>query len=179
MPRLMELQKLVACWDKLPTPSAGIQLGPTFQQDMNESPTPTWSTTRSWPAVLQNAVVTLPAAESDVKAVMPIEVRDYVMMSGSVVAPSARLVEALEPDGRHDDFLAMSMALVIRDALARLSYNLVFVIGGVLLVFGSHSLFPFQAHQRLAALGWIDIGLTFGSIVVVLVQMKRNETIAR
>jgi len=71
------------------------------------------------------------------------------------------------------------MTLVIRDALARLGYNLVFVVAAVLLVFGSHALFPFRERQSLAALDWIFIGATFTAIIVVLVQMKRNDIIGR
>ena len=43
----------------------------------------------------------------------------------------------------------------------------------------SHTLFPFQLRTFLAELGWIYIALTFGAIVVVLVQMKRNEILRR
>lgn len=78
-----------------------------------------------------------------------------------------------------EDVIAMSMAFVVRDAISRLGYNLVFVTGGMLLVFCSHTLFPFQAHQQLEALGWSYIGLTFAAILTVLVQIKRNEVIAR
>jgi lysylphosphatidylglycerol synthetase-like protein (DUF2156 family) len=73
----------------------------------------------------------------------------------------------------------MSMAFIVRDAVARLGYNLVFVTGGVLLVFSSHTLFPFQAHQRLEGLAWCYIGLTFAAILTVMVQIKRNDIIAR
>ena len=73
----------------------------------------------------------------------------------------------------------MSMALVIRDAIARLGDNVVFVTVGVILVLCSHTLFPFQAHQRLEQLAWTYIGLTFAAVLTVAVQMRRNEIIAR
>ena len=73
----------------------------------------------------------------------------------------------------------MSMALVIRDAIARLGDNLMFITGGMLLVFCSHTLFPFQARQQLEMLSWAYIGLTFTAILTVLVQMKQNEIIGR
>ena len=78
-----------------------------------------------------------------------------------------------------EELVTMLMAFVIRDGLARLGHNLVFVIGGVVLVFCSHTLFPFQQHTHLRMLGWIYIGLTFTAILTVLVQMKRNEIIGR
>jgi hypothetical protein len=79
----------------------------------------------------------------------------------------------------HEDLVAMAVALLLRDALARLEHNLVFVTAGVLLVFSSHSLFPFQARQGLELLGWAYIGLTFAATMSVLARMKRNEIIGR
>jgi len=72
----------------------------------------------------------------------------------------------------------MVTALVVRDALVRLAHNLTFVITGILLVFASYTLFPFQQHTDLQVLGWIDIGIAFATILTVLVQIKRNPIIA-
>jgi hypothetical protein len=69
--------------------------------------------------------------------------------------------------------------LLIRDALSRLEHNLVFVTLGVLLVFCSHTLFPFKAHQPLELIGWIYVGLTFAATLGVLARIKRNEIIGR
>jgi hypothetical protein len=71
------------------------------------------------------------------------------------------------------------MAFIIRDATARLGYNLVFVIGAGLLVFCSHTLFPFQAHRRLEGLAWSYIAVAFVAIVTVLVQINRSDVVAR
>lgn len=73
----------------------------------------------------------------------------------------------------------MCAAIVIRDAIARLWHNLVFVIGGVLFVFCSHTMFPFQIQQQLSEVGWIYVAVTFGAILVVLIQMKRNDILQR
>ena len=73
----------------------------------------------------------------------------------------------------------MCTAIVIRDAIARLWHNLVFVIGGVLFVFCSHTMFPFQIQQQLSEVGWIYVAVTFGAILVVLTQMKRNDILRR
>jgi hypothetical protein len=98
------------------------------------------------------------------------------------VAPLAAAIDPLGPppsSPEHEDVIAMAMAFLVRDAVARLGYNLVFVTGGVLLVFCSFTLFPFRAHQRLEALAWSYIGLTFAAILTVMVQIKRNDVIAR
>jgi hypothetical protein len=48
-----------------------------------------------------------------------------------------------------------------RDAIARLGHNMVFVIGGMLFVFCSHTLFPFQMDAQLA--DWVMfVAFTFG-----------------
>jgi hypothetical protein len=73
----------------------------------------------------------------------------------------------------------MCAALVVRDAIARLWHNLVFVIGGVLFVFCSHTLFPFQIQQHLSELGWVYVAASFGAILMVLIQMKRNDILHR
>ena len=73
----------------------------------------------------------------------------------------------------------MVAALVVRDALARLAHNLVFLVGGILFVFASYTLFPFQQRTQLQVVGWIYIGIAFATILTVLVQMNRNPVIAR
>jgi len=73
----------------------------------------------------------------------------------------------------------MCVTLVVRDAIARLRYSLVLLIGGVICVFCSHTLFPFQIDRHLAALAWVHIGITFGAIIAVLLQMKGNELLRR
>ncbi|HMC76554.1 MAG TPA: hypothetical protein VKH34_05465, partial [Vicinamibacterales bacterium] len=80
---------------------------------------------------------------------------------------------------READLPAMLIAFVVRDALARLVPNLIFVTGGIVLAFCSHTLFPFQQHTNLQVLAWIYIAVTFTTILTVLVQIKRNEVIAR
>ena len=79
----------------------------------------------------------------------------------------------------HQTLIAMAMALVVRDGLARLNYNAAFVAIGTLILSRSHALFPFQVHERLAILGWSYIGVAFLTILVALLQMKRNEIIGR
>ena len=78
---------------------------------------------------------------------------------------------------REAELPATLVAFVVRDALARLAQNLIFVIGGVVLVFCSYTLFPFQQHTRLQIVGWIYISITFATILTVLVQIKRNEVV--
>jgi hypothetical protein len=91
-----------------------------------------------------------------------------------------RIVEVSEAVGQQgDDFSAMLMALLIRDALARLWPNLVFVISAIVLVFCSYTLFPFRQHAQLQILGWIYIGFAFAAILTVLVRIKRNGIISR
>ena len=50
---------------------------------------------------------------------------------------------------------------------------------GVLLVFCSHTLFPFEAHQRLELLGWIYVALTLAATLGAIVRLKRNEIVGR
>ncbi len=126
------------------------QVAEVFHEDMKADPHQLWSTSRTWKAIL-DATDPPPAGQP---------------ASRKAAAIRQRLVE-------------MASALVVRDALARLQHNLVFVIGGVLLVFCSHTLFPFQLNTFLAQLGWMYIALTFGAILVVLVQMKRSEVLRR
>lgn len=117
---------------------------------MSGSPDCPWSTSKTW-CTLLNAV----GPPSDAQ-------------------PSP----ASEIQGR-DLLTEMCAALVVRGALARLQHNLVFVIAGVLLVFCSHTLFPFQVDAQLAAMGWVYVALTFAAILTVLTQMKRSEILSR
>jgi hypothetical protein len=73
----------------------------------------------------------------------------------------------------------MCVTLVVRDAIARLWHNVVFVAGAVLCVFFSHALFPFQLQRALSELGWFYVALAFGAILIVLWQMRRNDFLRR
>ncbi len=68
----------------------------------------------------------------------------------------------------------MCVTLVVRDAIARLWPNIVFVVGAGVCVFCSHTLFPFQMQKALAAVGWVYVAMAFGAILAVLIQMRRN-----
>ena len=96
-------------------------------------------------------------------------------------APAAAPVPAVlpAPSAAHQTLIAMAMALVVRDGLARLNYNAAFVAIGTLILSRSQTLFPFQVHQRLAILGWSYLGVASLTLLVALLQMKRNEIIAR
>jgi hypothetical protein len=202
VPRVIELQPLVAQWQRC-VHAAGwgstrtsatlssdcFEVAGKFEQDMSQ-PDLVWSASGTWRCLLHAAVGGMntlrdelspagrgprlmlgprptPAEGTQASAAHAVQLYAVGQAEPAVVA------QALE------ELTAMSMALLIRDALVRLEQNLVFVILGVLLVFCSHTLFPFQAHQRLELMGWTYIGLTFTAILTVLVQMKRNDIIGR
>jgi len=154
VPRLMELAPVVNPWSECleaaSGPGTGGEAARVFEADMRTDPHQLWSSSRTWKELLKAVKAPVAGATE----------------SGASAVARQRLVE-------------MAAALVVRDALARLQHNLVFVIGGVLLVFCSHTLFPFQLRTFLAELGWTYIAFTFSAILVVLVQMKRNDILRR
>ncbi len=167
VPRLAELQAPVSRWDRYVTeastteggaaaiPAECFELRQVFQDEMRTAPTRAWSGRKTW-KLLMNAAS----------------------------ASAARLQRPVDPPadapGRDcEEVVAISMVFVIRDALARLGHNLVFITGGVLLVFCSHTLFPFGGRHRLQALAWTYVGLTFACLFTVLLQIKRDEILGR
>ncbi len=177
VPKLMELQRLVADPGASATSAAAEKLDQSFKWDMKQSPIPKWSASDTWRMLLQRATVSslMPAA-SPAGAVALAGAGGAAAMPGEpATADRPGRASAEGPN----ELAAMAMTLIIRDALARLGYNLVFVIGAILLVFGSHIVFPYRQHQSLAALDWLFIGFAFAAIVVVLAQMKRNDIIGR
>jgi hypothetical protein len=83
------------------------------------------------------------------------------------------------PTNQDEELVAMSMALIIRDALARLVYNVAFVVVAIILLFCAHQLFPFTPNHQLQLVDWLYVGASFTVLVVVLVQIKRNDVISR
>jgi hypothetical protein len=165
-PRLVDLQVIVAHWERLVSgggaaapvlqeiPDAALSLDATFRQEMRSAPETRWSASATWAVLLETA---------------------SLVASRRRTGADAAARELLQ---REEELPAMLIAFVLRDALARLAHNLLFVIGGVVLVFCSYMFFPFQQHTQLQFLGWIYIGITFTAILTVLVQIKRNEIVA-
>ena len=177
VPKLMELQRLVADCGSSATPAVAEKLDQSFRWDMKQSPLPKWSASDTWRMLLQRATAASPVAPGSPTGVVGVA----AATGGAPIAADTPPVDAPKAhsgEGRNE-LAAMAMTLVIRDALARFGYNLTFVIGAILLMFGSHVLFPYRQRQRLAALDWIFIAFTFAAIVVVLAQMKRNDIIGR
>jgi hypothetical protein len=201
VPALMELQQPVAQWQRLvyatrlsPAGAAVIPADATalmdqFHDELRRSPSTPWSSSKTWKILLEAARYTATGLQAEWKSGMRGHHRAaHAAAAGAgveghpAVAPLAAAIDPLGPppsSPEHEDVIAMAMAFLVRDAVARLGYNLVFVTGGVLLVFCSFTLFPFRAHQRLEALAWSYIGLTFAAILTVMVQIKRNDVIAR
>lgn len=204
VPALMELQIPVAHWQRLvnaarltPAGTAGIPAGclnlmQVFQDEMRTAPTTAWSASRTWSALINAASHTAAelqvgwksgvARRHRVPETAPFGVgleSGHVLLSSPIAVGPIDHLESPPAVNDREDVVAMSMALVIRDAIARLGDNVVFVTVGVILVLCSHTLFPFQAHQRLEQLAWTYIGLTFAAVLTVAVQMRRNEIIAR
>jgi hypothetical protein len=184
-PHLVTLHRAVARWQQHVsalspmallsggTPVECLDLGSVFDGEMRNSPNAHWASSRTW-QLLQKAIAQparQPAFVGPAVAV-PWTITPALLEAPDNTAPPS-------PIGVEPELIAMSMALVIRDAIARLGDNLMFITGGMLLVFCSYTLFPFQARQQLEMLGWAYIGLTFTAILTVLVQMKRNEIIGR
>jgi hypothetical protein len=202
VPRLMELQIPVAHWqhcisaarlapDTGGIPAECLDLSQVFQEEMRTSPTKHWSETRTWSVLMNAASHTAARLQVEWKSGSPVQRRvphpaslgsgaeGTHRIAGPVTTDLVDQADASSTAREHEELVAMSMVFVVRDALARLGHNLFFVSTGVLLVFCSHTLFPFQAHQQLAILGWTYVGLTFAAILTVLVQMKRNDIISR
>jgi len=139
---------------------------PGFEQEMREKPKTPWSTSHTWKTMMKD--IRLLAGE---RIAMPAE-----------LGPSSFGLTTNDADSlprELDDIVAISVALVIRDAIARLWHNLVFVAGAVSLVFASHTFFPVQPQKTLAGIAWVYVCTTFAAILTVLVQMKRDHVLAR
>jgi hypothetical protein len=183
VPKLLELQPLVAFWDaKFST--AQTTLTSQFDSDMRDLSILTWTDAKTWRELRDHLSVRVPVSAPRPQLAVAAAGLESVTVNVSTTPPPTSSTAPSQPPATdaptpHGDLVAMSMTLVLRDALARLWYNLVFVVGAVLIVFSSHVVFPFRQHQSLAVLDWIFIGLTFTTIIVVLVQMKHDDIIGR
>jgi len=153
MPRLSELEALVvhraSCLTKNGRPGSA-ELYRKFEEDRDAKDPPHWAASDTWKTLVAAATV-----EHDPSSPVP--------------APDCDVVRLRE----------MCITLVVRDAIARLWHNIVFVVGAVICVFFSHALFPFQLQRALAELGWFYVALAFGAILIVLWQMRRNDFLRR
>ncbi len=152
-PALDDLEVLVeyrmACLTKSRLAGAA-ELQRVFEAERNATEPPHWSASATWRALL--AIATLPPAAA-----------------GTVSSPGCDVVRLRE----------MCVTLVVRDAIARLWHNVVFVIGAVLCVFCAHTLFPFRIQRALEEVGWFYVAVAFGAILTVLVQMRGDELLRR
>jgi putative Ca2+/H+ antiporter (TMEM165/GDT1 family) len=121
-----------------------------FESERIAAERPHWSASATWTALLSAATMP-PAAD------------------GTVSSPACDLLRLRE----------MCVTLAVRDAIARLWHNVVFVIGAVLCVFSAHTLFPFRLQRALGEVGWFYVALAFGAILTVLIQMRGNELLRR
>ena len=127
-----------------------MELHQTLESERNAGEAPHWTASKTWRALVSAATVG-PAP------------------AGSAPPPECDVLRLRE----------MCVTLVVRDAIARLWHNVVFVAGAVLCVFLSHALFPFQLQRALTELGWCYVAIAFGAILVVLWQMRRNDFLRR
>ncbi|HKW03544.1 MAG TPA: hypothetical protein VJN96_27205 [Vicinamibacterales bacterium] len=153
MPGLNELEIVVeyraACLTRSGLPGAP-ELHRVLESERSAEEAPHWTASETWKALVSAATVA-PAP------------------AGTAPAPDCDVLRLRE----------MCVTLVVRDAIARLWHNVVFVAGAVLCVFFSHALFPFQLQRALSELGWFYVALAFGAIVIVLWQMRRNDFLRR
>jgi hypothetical protein len=203
VPALMELEAPVARWSHVvyagasmasattPVPVEALQLTDRFQEDMKRSPETPWSTSRTWTTLIDAASHTAAKLQARWKSGEPMPRLPDSSVAGAVASErqtkggstSAVAVSdvpaAIVELANQEEVVAMSMALIVRDAIARLGYNILFLTGGALLMFCSHTLFPFQRHRALEAITWSYILLTVAAILTVVVQMKRDEILTR
>ena len=180
-PHLVDLQSAVAQADRIRAevdPAAAASVTAAFEKDMREAPGQHWAASASWNALL-NAASLSALAIRDGSLATAAGQAPQVPTSPGPAGTATVVTQTVSAARRQAEIPAMVAALVIRDALARLAHNLVFVVGGILFVFGSYTLFPFQQRTQLQELGWIYIGIAFATILTVLVQMNRNPVIAR
>ena len=166
-------------------PTEASDLEKTFRREMRDTPDRPWAASETWRALLDGALQNDRGLRSNRLLGSDARLRlaqmtpsspgnDFVAKAiAEIVAADRALYQ------READLPAMLITFVVRDALARLAPNLIFVTGGVILAFCTHTLFPFQQHTNLQALEWIYIAATFTTILTVLVQIKRNEIVAR
>ena len=186
LPRVLELQAPVAYWDSMVAaggipdiPADCLDIDAQLGNEVRTSPRLPWSNSATWTKLLHAATSTATSLRRHAVAV-PAMGGSAVVSAGIEGAAVMQAVPAVALRiEQSENLIAMLMAFVIRDALARLGQNLLFVIGGVVLVFCSHTLFPFQQHTQLQVLGWTYTAVTFAAILVVLTQIKRNEIISR
>ena len=153
MPSLNELEVLVeyraSCLTKNGLPGA-TELYQTLESERTTTEVPHWAASETWKTLIAAATV----------AQAPV---------GTAPAPGCDVLRLRE----------MCVTLVVRDAIARLWHNIMFVAGAVLCVFLSHTVFPFQLQRVLSELGWCYVALAFGAILTVLWQMRRNDFLRR
>ena len=180
--RLVDLQLAVTHADRVlaelnagPGAPAPAPITTTYEREMRTTPDLHWAASQSWTGLLNAASLCASRLRLPLQSAGtgPAGSPETAVAAGNVaVAVADAVIE------RQAEVPAMVTALVVRDALVRLAHNLTFVITGILLVFASYTLFPFQQHTDLQVLGWIDIGIAFATILTVLVQIKRNPIIA-
>src|SRR5436190_6125821 len=166
-------------------PTEASDLEKTCRREMRDTPDRPWAASETWRLLLDGALQNERGLRTNRLLGSDARLRVAQMAPSSpgndfVAKAIAEIVAADRAlFQREADLPAMLIAFVVRDALARLVPNLIFVTGGIVLAFCSHTLFPFQQHTNLQVLAWIYIAVTFTTILTVLVQIKRNEVIAR
>ncbi|HXB55415.1 MAG TPA: hypothetical protein VN461_11565 [Vicinamibacteria bacterium] len=85
----------------------------------------------------------------------------------------------LEWLSRGEEFLATLVALCVREVLAHLRNCLLFVMIGLFLILGVVSSFPFQPQRHLLGFPWVVMLGVIGALVMVFVQIDRDEVISR
>ena len=200
-PRLPDLQVAVAQWQRLIGPDTGrldlgrvpatcANIGTTFEEEMRTDPGSPWATSKTWTALLnagthiigelRNGVVRTSSGPMLHDEELHATARAHATLGTHPTPGGMTIVVAPRDDAnvlRVQELPATLAAFVVRDALSRVARNLLFVIGGVVLVFFTHTLFPFRQRTQLEALAWIYVGATFTTILTVLIQVKRNDVI--
>jgi hypothetical protein len=205
-PRFEELHVAVDHWRALRADEDGPPLDPslpsvqdletTFQSELAKQPGTAWLQSRTW-QTLASAAGRLSAdiqgqwiAEAVPGEQISSRLRFEASAKGDIhrraAAPSAVAVEprkwlaaAKRRRRRQEEFVALPIVFVIRDALARLGHQVVFVMGATFLVLCSHLLYSFQSKQHMLRIIWADILITVAVTLTVLVQVERNPVISR
>jgi hypothetical protein len=204
-PKLIELQVLVDHWrtiypsadqvhrsDSPPSPQA---VSDQFESDLAKSAV--WSASGAWGLLVSAADSVAKdlqgrwAKQATRKHLTP-SLRKLAYAAESAVSPgtSQELLygvaieqesvdESAERRRLEEAFVVMPIVFVIRDVIARLGQNVLFIMGAVLLLLCSHVLYPFQSKQRVMAFIWTDILVGMAVVLTVLVQFERDAVVSR
>ena len=151
LPRLSDLEEAVKRWKQLWNDGLPPDLARQFNADLRLRPDALWSSTSTWHDVLTQAREALN------------ELRQGASQ------PRADQLE---------EFAVLPIVFMGRSVLARMWDNVLFTTGAILLLLTANVAYPFQWRHGIDAVLWVDIAVTVGAVLFVVVRMEHDELLS-